>query len=234
MIPRHGRGTPCHAGVWVLSVVGLVLMLSCSGAQEQPEVQETGQAPGFDSGAEAASGSTGPAPTPIRTLVVEIYFPSAEEHGLVAEAREVFATSAPGDRAKQIVADLISGPATDLALRGLPRNTRLRQIYVLENGVAYLDFSAELRDGLGGGSSEELLAVYSIVDSVVLNVPEIRRVGILINSKPVDTLNGHMSLRRPLRPDISLIVGRIASSPRESDWDAVARAGNGDGQSQVR
>ena len=46
------------------------------------------------------------AAAPIRTLIVEVYFPSAEENGLVAEAREIFATSAPGDRAKQIVADL--------------------------------------------------------------------------------------------------------------------------------
>ena len=229
MIRPQGR-----LGAWALLAMGVVLLLSCGGAAEQPEVQEAApQVPVSDPGAEGATGSAAPV-TPIRTLIVEVYFPSAEEYGLVAEAREIFATSAPGDRAKQIVADLISGPATELALRGLPRNTQLRQIYVLDNGVAYLDFSAELRDGLGGGSNEELLAVYSIVDSVVLNVPEIRRVGILINSKPVETLNGHMSLRKPLRPDISLIVGRIAALPRESEWDAVARAGNGNERSQVR
>ena len=228
MIRPQGR-----FGAWALLAMGVVLLLSCGGAQEQPEVQETAQVPVLDPGAEGATGSAAAA-TPIRTLIVEVYFPSAEEYGLVAEAREIFATSAPGDRAKQIVADLISGPTTELALRGLPRNTQLRQIYVLDNGVAYLDFSAELRDGLGGGSNEELLAIYSIVDSVALNVPEIRRVGILINSKPVETLNGHMSLRRPLRPDVSLIVGRIAALPRESEWDAVARAGNGNERSRVR
>ena len=191
---RQGR-----PAAWALFALGFVLLLSCNGAQQQPEVQEVGEAAAVDPGVEAGSGAVD-ATAPIRTLIVEVYFPSAEENGLVAEAREIFATSAPGDRAKQIVADLISGPVTELAVRGLPRDTRLRQIYVLENGVAYLDFTDELRNGLGGGSNEELLAIYSIVDSVVLNVPEIRRVGILINSKPVDTLNGHMSLRRPLRP----------------------------------
>jgi hypothetical protein len=216
-----------------LLAIGFVLLLSCSGTQEQPEVQAAGEVAAIDPGVEAGSVAVA-ATSPIRTLIVEVYFPSAEENGLVAEAREIFATAAPGDRAKQIVADLISGPATELAVRGLPRNTRLRQIYVLENGVAYLDFTDELRNGLGGGSNEELLAVYSIVDSVVLNVPEILRVGFLINSKPVDTLNGHMSLRRPLRPDISLIVGRIAALPRESEWDAVARAGTGNERSRVR
>lgn len=161
------------------------------------------------------------------TIVVEIYFPAAEENGLVAEAREIFSTASPGDRAKQIVADLISGPATELALQGLPRDTRLRQIYVLDDGVAYIDFSEELRGGLGGGSTEELLAVYSIVNSVVLNIPEIRRVGILINSNPIETLNGHMDLRTPLRPDISLIVGRIASLDRDAEADVLALAAGG-------
>ena len=216
-----------------LLAMGVALLLSCGGAQQQPEVQEAGEVAVVDPGVEGGSGTVD-ASAPIRTLIVEVFFPSAEENGLVAEAREIFATSAPGDRAKQIVADLISGPATELAVRGLPRNTRLRQIYVLANGVAYLDFTDELRNGLGGGSNEELLAIYSIVDSVVLNVPEILRVGILINSKPVDTLNGHMSLRRPLRPDISLIVGRIAALQQDPGWEAVARAATTDEPSQDR
>jgi spore germination protein GerM len=88
----------------------------------------------------------------------------------------------------------------------VPPGTRLRQIYVLEDGTAYVDFSVDLRDGISGGSMEEILTVYSIVDSVALNVPEIQRVGILINGEPVESLNGHLDLRYPLSPDLSLIV----------------------------
>lgn len=233
MIPRQRRQVPGHPGRCLLVVVSLALMLSCSGTEEPIETQAPGEVPGIEPGVENPPGASASDANSIRTLIVEIYFPSAEETGLIAEAREIFATSAPGDRAKQIVADLISGPATDRAVRGLPRATQLRQIYVLEDGVAYLDFSDELRNGLGGGSSEELLAIYSIVDSVVLNVPEIRRVGFLITGKPVETLNGHLSLRKPLRPDISLIVGRVASQSANPERDTIARAGNVDPQSQA-
>jgi spore germination protein GerM len=142
---------------------------------------------------------------PMRLLNVSIYFPSAERDGLVGEPHEIFMTSAPGDRAKQILADLISGPVREQGLRALPPGTRLRQVYVLEQGTAYVDFSADLRQGLGGGSTEELFTVYAIVNSVALNIPEIRRVGILVNGEPVETLNGHLDLRRPLSPDVSLI-----------------------------
>jgi spore germination protein GerM len=150
-----------------------------------------------------------PAATPILRRRVEVYFPSAADEGLIGEFREIFNTANPGDRAKQIIADLISGPETDSALRALPPTTRLRQVYVLDNGIAYLDFSSDLREGLGGGSMEEILAVYAIVNSVVININEVHRVGILVNGRTVATLNGHLDLRRPLPPDYSLILESV-------------------------
>jgi spore germination protein GerM len=144
----------------------------------------------------------------MRRLNVLVYFPSTTGDGLVGEAHEIFMTAAPGDRAKQILADLISGPMTETALRALPPGTQLRQVYVLEQGTAYVDLSADLKQGIGGGSTEELFTVYSIINSVALNIPEIRRVGILIEGQPVDTLNGHLDLRRPLPPDPSVLVSK--------------------------
>ena len=44
------------------------------------------------------------------------------------------------------------------------------------------------------------------VTPVVLNVGEIRRVSILINGSPVETLNGHIDLRRSLSPNVGLIL----------------------------
>jgi hypothetical protein len=165
--------------------------------------------------------------TPLRRRTVEIYFPSAHQNGLVGELREIFDTVTPGDRAKQIIADLISGPESGDALGAIPSTTRLRQAYVLDNGLAYLDFSSELRQGVGGGSMEEILTVYSIVDSIVINIPEIDRVAILINGRAVTTLNGHLDLRRPLRPDVSLILGSIIVSNPGDGIVRVASAASG-------
>jgi hypothetical protein len=192
-----------------LAAVLLIGALSCGGTGE-PE-PEPGPAPvGTSTEAVPAKGEESEV-IPLRRGAVEIYFPSALGNGLVGEFREIFDTVTPGDRAKQIIADLISGPATPDALRAVPAGTRLRQVYVLDNGVAYLDFSSELSEGLGGGSMRELLTVYSIVDSVALGVREISRVAILVNGQPLETLNGHMDLRRPLPPDFSLILGSIVT-----------------------
>ncbi len=141
---------------------------------------------------------------PLDREVVTIWFPSSRSAGLAGEPREIFATASPADRAKQIVADLIAGPETDAALPALPPGTRLRQVYVLEDGTAWADFSAEFLAAVGTGSSDEIRAVYAIVDSLVLNVPGIDRVGILVEGAPCEGSGGHLDLRRPLPPDRSL------------------------------
>ena len=102
---------------------------------------------------------------------------------------------------------MIAGPTSKDAVAALPKGTALRQVYVMDGGVAYLDFSSELADGLNGGSRIEMLTVYAIVDSVVLNVREVTRVALLIGGRSIETLNGHLDLRRPLKADRRLIVG---------------------------
>lgn len=161
---------------------------------------------GGETGGEDADAAAGDPAAPPALESVRIFFPSAGGNGLVGETREIFETSTPGDRIKQIVADLLSGPRARGALAAVPKGTALRQAYVAPDGTAYLDFSPELADGLGGGSLQEMLTVYAIVDSVVLNVREVQRVVLLISGRPVDTLNGHMDLRRPIPADRSWIL----------------------------
>lgn len=193
------------AAVAVLVVFAVVRMMRHTAAGKAHEPADEGGPPGVARIEVVPESEAEPVDEAMRRLNVLVYFPSGESDALIGEPREIFMTSAPGDRAKQILADLISGPEDERALRAVPRGTRLLQVYVLEQGTAYVDFSAELKRGMGGGSTEELFTVYSIVNSVALNVPEIRRVGILIEGRPVETLNGHVDLRRPLPPDLSII-----------------------------
>jgi len=148
---------------------------------------------------------------PLTRLDVTVYFPSSKTDGLQGERREIFHTASPVERAKQILSDLIAGPSGPDALPAVPARTRLRQVFVLESGVAYADFSAELRDGMAGGTDSELLTVYAIVNSLAMNVPEITSVAILVEGERCQTLSGHLDLRRPLGPEPSL------TRPKSSD-----------------
>ena len=50
-----------------------------------------------------------------------------------------------------------------------------------------------------GGSLDEALAVFALVNALTVNLPDITAVQILIDGKEVDTLAGHIDLRHPLR-----------------------------------
>ena len=51
-----------------------------------------------------------------------------------------------------------------------------------------------------GGSLNEMLTVYTIVEALTANLPAVSAVQILVDGHEVDTLAGHVDLRQPLRP----------------------------------
>jgi len=97
---------------------------------------------------------------------------------------------------------LIYGPLGELAPT-LPPNTTIRGVQVAGD-KAVIDLDKGFEEGLPAGSSAEMTAVYSIVDTVAVNFPQIKSVTFLVEGKPVETLKGHLDLRQPLVPDFSL------------------------------
>ena len=57
-----------------------------------------------------------------------------------------------------------------------------------------------------GGSLDELLTVYALVNAVTTNVHEVAAVQILVDGREVDTLAGHIDLRQPLTPNLTWVV----------------------------
>jgi spore germination protein GerM len=49
------------------------------------------------------------------------------------------------------------------------------------------------------------MLVFSIVHTLTANLPAIRQVQILVNGQPAETLAGHVSIERPLRPTPRLV-----------------------------
>jgi spore germination protein GerM len=136
---------------------------------------------------------------------VTLYVPSASDDRLVAERREIIETPRPADRGAQILSALLDGPESAAALPLAPDGTMLHRLWVRDDGTAYADFSEQLTQGLAG-SSEEILTLYAIVDSLAMNVPEIKTVAVLINGRERETLGGHIDVRRPLPPDPTLVA----------------------------
>ncbi|MFO7665767.1 MAG: GerMN domain-containing protein [Desulfobacterales bacterium] len=135
---------------------------------------------------------------------VSLYFADANNAFLESEQRSISRPADPAEFGRVIIEFLIKGSEGGLG-RTIPGEASLKSFYISKDGTAFADFTAEIRDRHPGGSSSELLTVYSIVNSLIMNIPEIKRVKILIEGRESATLVGHMDLRSPFKAN-SLLV----------------------------
>lgn len=139
---------------------------------------------------------------------VKLYFES-EQMMLVPESRNVALPESPAGAIPMLVRELMKGPATPTGLRLFPADTVVRAAYLLPEGTVIVDLGGPtLTQGWGTGSHQELMAAYSLVQSVTANFQEARRVRILVNGTPAETLAGHVALARSLAPNPALIDPR--------------------------
>jgi spore germination protein GerM len=132
-----------------------------------------------------------------RRIKANLYYVSADGLRLTASERDVIYADGTSAQARRIVEALLE-PAPEGLVSALPPGTALRGLFVGGRGDAYVDFSGSLRTNHPGGSSSEILTVYAIVSALTVNLPAITSVQILIEGHEVDTLAGHVDLRRPL------------------------------------
>lgn len=140
-----------------------------------------------------------------RRINVKLFFAANNSTMLQAEDRFVPYHETLHDQAFEVLKELVRGPVNDL-IPTVPEGTEARDLFITKDGVAYADFSAALSANHKGGSLGEMNTVFSIVNTLTLNFPEIKRVQILIEDQAVDTLNGHLDLSRPLRQDLSFVA----------------------------
>jgi spore germination protein GerM len=104
------------------------------------------------------------------------------------------------EQAKRIIEAQVAPPKPPL-VSAIPAGTKLKAVFVSDKGEAFVDLSPELRSNQPGGTTNEILTTYTLVNALTLNLPAITSVQILIDGKEVETLAGHLDLRRPLEQD---------------------------------
>jgi len=135
---------------------------------------------------------------------IHLYFSAPDQTSLLSETRELPDSGDPSELGKSIVQALIEGPRGG-GVRTLPAAAVVRDVFITDDGTAYVDFSENAAEDHPGGVQTELLSIYSVVDSLVLNLEGISAVKLLIGGKEADTLAGHMDLRFPYKANILLV-----------------------------
>ena len=163
--------------------------------------------PGIVSPQKATRGGSAMADVPAdsgRTIRATLFYANENGDGLVGVEREVPQADDTAEQARNIL-DRLLEPAPAPLLQVVPEATRVRTVFLITGGTAYVDLTGEVASTHPGGSLDELLTVYAIVDTLTVNLPAIVRVQILVDGKEVDTLAGHVDLRRPLPVNRALI-----------------------------
>jgi spore germination protein GerM len=149
-------------------------------------------------------GAAGTAAQPGVKVSFQLYFP-ADGGALKPEPRELQVSESPKDRIRKILDALLAGPTAAGLARPFPEDVVVGGVLLSRDGTAYVDLRwPSHEEPPPGGSTEEMQRIYSVVNSISLNVPQASRVVLLWNGVQRDTFSGHLDLSRPLLPDRSL------------------------------
>ena len=131
---------------------------------------------------------------------VQLFY-EAPDMFLVPERRDIPLPENPAAAVPMVMRELLKGSASAAVPRLFPEDTVLRAAYLLPDGTAIVDLGGPtLTNGWSTGTHQELMAVHSVVQTIVANFADARRVRILVNGTPSETLGGHLWLGRAVSP----------------------------------
>ena len=134
---------------------------------------------------------------PGRKIKAHLFYVSDDGMHLVRVERDVPYGEGTLEQAREILAAQVT-PVGEPLVSAIPAGATVRALFLTEGGEAYVDFSREITAGHTGGTSDELLTIYTIVNALTENLPAVTAVQVLVDGKEVDTLAGHIDLRNPI------------------------------------
>ena len=132
-----------------------------------------------------------------RRIQATLFYVSDDGAELIQVPRDVPFGETPALQARYIVEAQLEAPPKGFA-SAIPAGVKVRSLFLGTRGEAYVDLSPEVATGHRGGSLDEALAVFAIVNAVTSNLPDVKAVQILVDGKEVDSLAGHIDLREPI------------------------------------
>jgi len=144
----------------------------------------------------------------VERVIVELYFP--DPYGLLtAEEREVAAWTTAEQGASTLLRAVLEGPQDPNLSAPLPPEATLGPVHLTAASVLYVDLiSTQMARPPNTGSQMERMSIWSLVDTVVLGIPEIESVILLWNSRQLSNFGGHVDTSLPLLADRDLIRTR--------------------------
>jgi len=125
---------------------------------------------------------------------VSLYVAYDDPGTLRVQSARIPLPSGRQERAEELLRALIGFYLEKSSPHPLPGGSEIRDVYLVDPGLAVVDVNAVLADGHRSGVLEEELTVASLVETLSSNIPGIVRVKILVDGKERETLAGHADL----------------------------------------
>jgi hypothetical protein len=123
-----------------------------------------------------------------------LYVAYDEAGVLRAEAARIPLPTGRQERAQELLRALLGRYLDKSSSHPLGPGAEIRDVYLVDPGLAVIDTNAALADSHRSGVLVEDLTVASLVQTLSANIAGITRVKILVDGKQRDTLAGHADL----------------------------------------
>ena len=100
----------------------------------------------------------------------------------------------PGERSREILRTLFSEYMQRPSPHPLAPGSDINDVYVLNGDLAVVDTNGAFADSHPSGVMVEDFTLFSMIETLGLNMPEIKRVKIIVNGRERSTLAGHADL----------------------------------------
>lgn len=192
-------------GCLILFVVGAGLVVgayfagNAFGRKYSAEIVKQ-DAPAADTPSDTENLSTVPEKTlPRAGRNIVLYLPDEKEgEAAVKAANRDIPENMTTDKLTQSMIFLVEKLVKDGVL---PQGTRLVNKVKVKGGVAYLDFSDDIKK-FSGSTLEEAQLLNSLASTAYANNDEVKKISVLVGGSKIETLGGHMDLSEPFAPDV--------------------------------
>lgn len=140
--------------------------------------------------------STQPVAPPVSgpTELVTLYVAYDDVGILRAQSTRIPLPTGRQERAEELLRTLLNIYLDKTSPHLLGTGSEIRDVYLVDPGLAVIDINAAFADGHRSGVLIEELTVASLVQTLSANIPGITRAKILVDGKERDTLAGHLDL----------------------------------------
>lgn len=131
-----------------------------------------------------------------------LYYPSGDGNGLI-QVKETLDFPSSTTVERVLIESLMNVPTGLAAVSPIPEGTSVKNVHT-KDGICYVDFNEAFRINHYGGSTGEMLTVYSIVNTLT-ELPNISRVQFLIEGDITESFKGHLDFSQLFEYNIEII-----------------------------